>query len=64
MAKAKRERRTSIRTMPTEGTTDILDRLDAIEREEHARTSASADPEAPPAGGEAEGDGGAAGGDF
>ncbi len=62
MAKAKRERRKSVRTMPTEGTTDILDRLDAIEREEHAR-NATPPPEEAPAD-EAEGVGEAAGGDF
>jgi hypothetical protein len=62
MAKAKRERRTSIRTMPTEGTTDVLDRLDAIERQEHERLAAAA-PEDPPAGdGDEEAEG--AGGDF
>ena len=61
MAKAKRERRKSVRTMQTEGNTDILDRLDAIEREEHARAAAPP-PEDPPAEGDDEGE--AAGGDF
>jgi hypothetical protein len=62
MAKAKRERRKSVRTMPTEGTTDILDRLDAIEREEHARNAVP--PPEEPAPEEAEGVGEGAGGDF
>ena len=41
MAKAKRQRRTSIRTMPTEASTDRLDaleRLEQLEREARAQS--------------------------
>ncbi|MEW6581635.1 MAG: hypothetical protein AB1416_02610 [Actinomycetota bacterium] len=36
MAKAKRERRTSIRTLRADGGLDFLDRLDEMERQEKA----------------------------
>jgi len=36
MAKAKRERRSSIRTLPADAGHDILDRLDQLERQEKA----------------------------
>jgi len=43
MAKAKRERRTSIRTLPTDG---ALGALDALERaEQRSKESAPAEPE-------------------
>ncbi len=46
MAKAKRQRRTSIRTMPTEASTDQLDaleRLEQIEREARAQAERAAE---------------------
>lgn len=46
MAKAKRQRRTSIRTMPTEASADNLDaleRLEQIEREARAQAERAAE---------------------
>ena len=37
MAKAKRERRTSIRTLPADGGLDFLDKLDEIDRQQKAQ---------------------------
>lgn len=47
MAKAKRARRTSIRTLPAEGGLDFLDKLDQMDRQEQAERAAGADAEAP-----------------
>jgi hypothetical protein len=40
MAKAKRARRTSIRTLPADGGLDFLDKLDQMERLERAEQAA------------------------
>lgn len=58
MAKAKRARRTSIRTLPADGGLDFLDKLDQMEREQRADQAPEAETEAEPtdedAGGAAE----------
>jgi len=58
MAKAKRARRTSIRTLPADGGLDFLDKLDQMEREQKADQAPEADTETEPtdddAGGDAE----------
>jgi hypothetical protein len=46
MAKAKRARRTSIRTIPADGGLDFLDRLDQMDRQERAEQEPAADAEA------------------
>lgn len=47
MAKAKRARRTSIRTLPAEGGLDFLDKLDQMDRQEQAERAAEPETGAP-----------------
>lgn len=49
MAKAKRARRTSIRTLPADGGLDFLDKLDQMEREQRADQAPEENTEAEPA---------------
>jgi hypothetical protein len=44
MAKAKRARRTSIRTLPADGGLDFLDKLDQMERQERADQATDEEP--------------------
>lgn len=46
MAKAKRERRTSIRTLQTEGGLDFLDKLEEIDRQQKAEQGVEDEPRA------------------